>query len=143
MRNVSVSSYRLQMQHYYNSNCSFWNYSERTMMGYWSTQGCKLIHANKSHTTCSCSHLTNFAVLMAHRELLVRWDLHKYLSFCLCVTVKPSCYNRHRQHSSASLSQTLPTDKSLDCRRLQIRRFKSLSTYDISKSLFKQKQLFN
>lgn len=107
MRNVSVSSCRLQMQHYYNSNCSFWNYSERTMMGYWSTQGCKLIHANKSHTTCSCSHLTNFAVLMAHRELLVRCDLHKYLSFCPCVTVKPSCYNRHRQHSSASLSQTL------------------------------------
>lgn len=106
MRNVSVSSCRLQMQHYYNSNCSFWNYSERTMMGYWSTQGCKLIHANKSHTTCSCSHLTNFAVLMAHRELLVRCDLHKYLSFCPCVTVNPSCYNRHRQHSSASLSQT-------------------------------------
>uniref|UniRef100_A0A673H9V5 Adhesion G protein-coupled receptor L2-like n=1 Tax=Sinocyclocheilus rhinocerous TaxID=307959 RepID=A0A673H9V5_9TELE len=108
----------VSMQHYYNSNCSFWNYSERTMMGYWSTQGCKLIHANKSHTTCSCSHLTNFAVLMAHRELLVRCDLHKYLSFCPCVTVKPSCYNRHRQHSSASLSQTLPTDNSLDRRRL-------------------------
>uniref|UniRef100_A0A673HAA6 Adhesion G protein-coupled receptor L2-like n=1 Tax=Sinocyclocheilus rhinocerous TaxID=307959 RepID=A0A673HAA6_9TELE len=111
----------VSMQHYYNSNCSFWNYSERTMMGYWSTQGCKLIHANKSHTTCSCSHLTNFAVLMAHRELLVRCDLHKYLSFCPCVTVKPSCYNRHRQHSSASLSQTLPTDNSLDRRRCWLR----------------------
>lgn len=110
MRNHSVSCRRLQMQHYYNSNCSFWNYSERTMMGYWSTQGCKLIQANKSHTTCSCSHLTNFAVLMAHRELLVRCDLHKYLSFCPCVTVKPSCYNRHCQLSSASLSQTIRID---------------------------------
>uniref|UniRef100_A0A8C4I1R4 Adhesion G protein-coupled receptor L2a n=1 Tax=Dicentrarchus labrax TaxID=13489 RepID=A0A8C4I1R4_DICLA len=54
---------------YFNPNCSFWNYSERSMMGYWSTQGCKLLDSNKTHTTCSCSHLTNFAILMAHREI--------------------------------------------------------------------------
>ncbi|KAM9762943.1 adhesion G protein-coupled receptor L2 isoform 17-T18 [Menidia menidia] len=59
----------IDMEHYFNSNCSFWNYSERSMMGYWSTQGCKLLDSNKTHTTCSCSHLTNFAVLMAHREI--------------------------------------------------------------------------
>lgn len=41
------------------------------MMGYWSTQGCKLLETNKSHTTCSCSHLTNFAILMAHRGNVV------------------------------------------------------------------------
>ncbi|GLD50028.1 adhesion G protein-coupled receptor L2, partial [Lates japonicus] len=57
------------MENYFNSNCSFWNYSERSMMGYWSTQGCKLLDSNKTHTTCSCSHLTNFAILMAHREI--------------------------------------------------------------------------
>uniref|UniRef100_A0A3B4CGI6 Adhesion G protein-coupled receptor L2a n=1 Tax=Pygocentrus nattereri TaxID=42514 RepID=A0A3B4CGI6_PYGNA len=62
----------IDMQHYFNSNCSFWNYSERSMMGYWSTQGCRLIDSNKTHTTCSCSHLTNFAILMAHQEVLVR-----------------------------------------------------------------------
>lgn len=61
------------MEHYFNSNCSFWNYSERSMMGYWSTQGCKLLESNKTHTTCSCNHLTNFAILMAHREISVRW----------------------------------------------------------------------
>lgn len=61
----------LQKEHYYNPNCSFWNYSERSMMGYWSTQGCKLLETNKSHTTCSCSHLTNFAILMAHRGNVV------------------------------------------------------------------------
>ncbi|XP_075341615.1 adhesion G protein-coupled receptor L2 isoform X31 [Odontesthes bonariensis] len=59
----------IDMEHYFNSNCSFWNYSERSMMGYWSTQGCKLLDSNKTHTTCSCSHLTNFAILMAHREI--------------------------------------------------------------------------
>lgn len=61
----------LQKEHYYNPNCSFWNYSEHSMMGYWSTQGCKLLETNKSHTTCSCSHLTNFAILMAHRGNVV------------------------------------------------------------------------
>lgn len=60
-----------QKEHYYNPNCSFWNYSEHSMMGYWSTQGCKLLETNKSHTTCSCSHLTNFAILMAHRGNVV------------------------------------------------------------------------
>lgn len=42
------------------------------MLGYWSTQGCRLVESNKTHTTCACSHLTNFAVLMAHREI-VSW----------------------------------------------------------------------
>ncbi|XP_040513262.1 adhesion G protein-coupled receptor L1-like, partial [Gallus gallus] len=38
------------------------------MMGHWSTQGCRLLDTNATHTSCACSHLTNFAVLMAHRE---------------------------------------------------------------------------
>lgn len=42
------------------------------MLGYWSTQGCRLVESNKTHTTCACSHLTNFAVLMAHHEI-VSW----------------------------------------------------------------------
>lgn len=41
------------------------------MTGYWSTQGCRLLTTNKTHTTCSCNHLTNFAVLMAHVEVKV------------------------------------------------------------------------
>lgn len=68
---LTISLVISQMEHYFNSNCSFWNYSERSMMGYWSTQGCKLLESNKTHTTCSCSHLTNFAVLMAHRKVSV------------------------------------------------------------------------
>ncbi|XP_035276222.1 adhesion G protein-coupled receptor L2-like isoform X4 [Anguilla anguilla] len=67
----------LDTENYFNSNCSFWNYSERSMTGYWSTQGCKLLQANKTHTTCSCSHLTNFAILMAHREVIGRAGMHE------------------------------------------------------------------
>ncbi|XP_024922033.1 adhesion G protein-coupled receptor L2b.1 isoform X5 [Cynoglossus semilaevis] len=69
----------LDKEHYYNPNCSFWNYSERSMMGYWSTQGCKLLDTNKSHTTCSCSHLTNFAILMAHRGNVGEGSVHELL----------------------------------------------------------------
>lgn len=67
-----------QPDNYFNANCSFWNYSERTMMGYWSTQGCKLVDTNKTHTTCACSHLTNFAILMAHREIVVGNDVSSH-----------------------------------------------------------------
>nr|XP_060619344.1 adhesion G protein-coupled receptor L3 isoform X15 [Anolis sagrei ordinatus] len=58
-----------QSEEYFNPNCSFWSYSKRTMTGYWSTQGCRLLVTNKTHTSCSCNHLTNFAVLMAHVEV--------------------------------------------------------------------------
>lgn len=68
---VLFSMPHIDSDNYFNANCSFWNYSERTMMGYWSTQGCKLVDTNKTRTTCACSHLTNFAILMAHREIVV------------------------------------------------------------------------
>nr|UCK81593.1 adhesion G protein-coupled receptor, Latrophilin [Arenicola marina] len=48
----------------YNPTCSFWEYSERTMTGRWSTFGCQIVDTNVTHTVCSCSHITNFAVLM-------------------------------------------------------------------------------
>ncbi|XP_067320228.1 adhesion G protein-coupled receptor L3 isoform X11 [Anolis sagrei] len=58
-----------QSEENFNPNCSFWSYSKRTMTGNWSTQGCRLLVTNKTHTSCSCNHLTNFAVLMAHVEV--------------------------------------------------------------------------
>lgn len=41
------------------------------MVGYWSMQDCRLLATNRTHTTCSCTHLTNFAVLMAHVDVKV------------------------------------------------------------------------
>lgn len=55
----------------FNPNCSFWSYSKRTMTGFWSTQDCRLLATNRTHTSCSCTHLTSFAVLMAHMEVKV------------------------------------------------------------------------
>uniref|UniRef100_A0A8C4QI14 Uncharacterized protein n=1 Tax=Eptatretus burgeri TaxID=7764 RepID=A0A8C4QI14_EPTBU len=64
---------------YSNPNCSFWNYSIHTMVGHWSAHGCKMIASNASHSTCSCNHLTSFAVLMARREIQYRDRAHELL----------------------------------------------------------------
>ncbi|XP_077670434.1 adhesion G protein-coupled receptor L3 isoform X13 [Eretmochelys imbricata] len=75
-----------QSEEIFNPNCSFWNYSKHTMTGYWSKQGCRLLTTNKTHTTCSCNHLTNFAVLMAHVEVKSdRNTIHKNLCISLFV----------------------------------------------------------
>ncbi|KAL1270501.1 hypothetical protein QQF64_029517 [Cirrhinus molitorella] len=58
-----------QSEENFNPNCSFWSYSKRSMTGFWSTQDCRLLGTNLTHTTCSCTHLTNFAVLMAHVDV--------------------------------------------------------------------------
>ncbi|XP_062869388.1 adhesion G protein-coupled receptor L2 isoform X2 [Trichomycterus rosablanca] len=109
----------IDMQHYYNSNCSFWNYSERSMMGYWSTQGCKLVSSNKTHTTCSCSHLTNFAILMAHQEVLGPGGVHKLLLtvitrvgivvslVCLAMCIFTFCFFRGLQSDRNTIHKNL------------------------------------
>lgn len=54
------------------------------MTGYWSTQDCRLGDTNSTHTSCSCTHLTNFAVLMAHVEVKV--SLHTYIQY-VCLSI--------------------------------------------------------
>uniref|UniRef100_A0A8C6WPK2 Adhesion G protein-coupled receptor L2a n=1 Tax=Neogobius melanostomus TaxID=47308 RepID=A0A8C6WPK2_9GOBI len=109
----------IDMEHYFNSNCSFWNYSERSMMGYWSTQGCKLVDSNKTHTTCSCSHLTNFAILMAHRQLAVNDRVHELLLtvitrvgivvslVCLSISIFTFCFFRGLQSDRNTIHKNL------------------------------------
>uniref|UniRef100_A0A8D2DZN2 Adhesion G protein-coupled receptor E4P n=1 Tax=Sciurus vulgaris TaxID=55149 RepID=A0A8D2DZN2_SCIVU len=43
--------------------CVYWEGSKDG--GSWSTEGCFHVSSNDSHTTCQCSHLSSFAVLMA------------------------------------------------------------------------------
>ncbi|XP_078070273.1 adhesion G protein-coupled receptor L3-like isoform X2 [Mustelus asterias] len=69
----------INFQNNFNPNCSFWSYSKRTMTGYWSTQGCRMLGSNRTHTTCSCNHLTNFAVLMAHKDVKFSDPVHELL----------------------------------------------------------------
>eukprot|EP00066_Takifugu_rubripes_P025144 XP_011614410.1 PREDICTED: latrophilin-2-like isoform X2 [Takifugu rubripes] len=109
----------LDKEHYYNPNCSFWNYSEHSMMGYWSTQGCKLLETNKSHTTCSCSHLTNFAILMAHRGNVGDGSVHELLLtvitrmgiavslVCLAISLFTFCFFRGLQSDRNTIHKNL------------------------------------
>ncbi|XP_076828160.1 adhesion G protein-coupled receptor L2b.1 isoform X6 [Brachyhypopomus gauderio] len=109
----------LDTENYFNPNCSFWNYSERSMMGYWSTQGCKLLGTNKTHTTCSCSHLTSFAILMAHRGHVVDGGVHEQLVglvtrmgiaaalLCLAASVFTFCFFRGLQSDRNTILKNL------------------------------------
>ncbi|XP_053348312.1 adhesion G protein-coupled receptor L2-like isoform X4 [Clarias gariepinus] len=109
----------LDTENYFNPNCSFWNYSERSMMGYWSTQGCKLLGTNKTHTTCSCSHLTNFAILMAHRGHVGEANIHDFLLsvitrlgmavplVCLAISIFTFCFFRGLQSDRNTIHKNL------------------------------------
>ncbi|XP_061653292.1 adhesion G protein-coupled receptor L2-like isoform X4 [Phyllopteryx taeniolatus] len=109
----------LDKENYYNPNCSFWNYSERSMMGYWSTQGCKLLDTNRSHTTCSCNHLTNFAILMAHRGNVGKGSVHELLLtvitrmgiavslVCLAISLYTFCFFKGLQSDRNTIHKNL------------------------------------
>ncbi|XP_052248234.1 adhesion G protein-coupled receptor L3-like isoform X1 [Dreissena polymorpha] len=48
-------------------SCSFWEKGNSSVEGFWSSDGCELVEYNQQtgRVTCSCNHLTNFAVLMS------------------------------------------------------------------------------
>lgn len=58
----------LQLENHFGPNCSFWNASGVSGLGRWSTQGCRLLHTNNTHTTCACNHLSSYAVLMTYQQ---------------------------------------------------------------------------
>ncbi|XP_075433483.1 adhesion G protein-coupled receptor E3-like isoform X1 [Ascaphus truei] len=45
--------------------CVFWDGGS----GGWSRIGCDTQHSNVTHTVCACSHLSSFAVIMAHSDI--------------------------------------------------------------------------
>uniref|UniRef100_A0A3Q3L1S5 Adhesion G protein-coupled receptor L3 n=1 Tax=Mastacembelus armatus TaxID=205130 RepID=A0A3Q3L1S5_9TELE len=101
----------------FNPNCSFWNYNKRTMTGYWSTQDCRLLGTNKTHTTCSCTHLTNFAVLMAHvdntdpvHDMLldvITWVGILLSLVCLLISLFTFCFFRGLQSDRNTIHKNL------------------------------------
>uniref|UniRef100_A0A8C7IZK2 Adhesion G protein-coupled receptor L1 n=1 Tax=Oncorhynchus kisutch TaxID=8019 RepID=A0A8C7IZK2_ONCKI len=109
----------LQLENHYSPNCSFWNYSERSMTGQWSSQGCRLLDTNNTHTTCSCSHLTNFAVLMAHHQPDYPGRMHELILFvitwvgivislvCLAICISTFCFLRGLQTDRNTIHKNL------------------------------------
>ncbi|XP_029615978.1 adhesion G protein-coupled receptor L3 isoform X8 [Salmo trutta] len=108
-----------QSKESFNPNCSFWSYSKRTMTGYWSTQDCRLLGTNRTHTTCSCTHLTNFAVLMAHVEVKNTDPVHDLLLdvitwvgillslVCLLISLFTFCFFRGLQSDRNTIHKNL------------------------------------
>uniref|UniRef100_A0AAX7TKU3 Adhesion G protein-coupled receptor L3 n=1 Tax=Astatotilapia calliptera TaxID=8154 RepID=A0AAX7TKU3_ASTCA len=102
----------------FNPNCSFWSYSKRTMTGFWSTQDCRLLATNRTHTSCSCTHLTSFAVLMAHVEVKVG-SMHDVLLdvitwvgillslVCLLICIFTFCFFRGLQSDRNTIHKNL------------------------------------
>ncbi|KAL0970303.1 hypothetical protein UPYG_G00240090 [Umbra pygmaea] len=103
----------------FNPNCSFWSYSKRTMTGFWSTQDCRLLGTNRTHTTCSCTHLTNFAILMAHVEVKNTDAVHDMLLdvitwvgillslVCLLISLFTFCFFRGLQSDRNTIHKNL------------------------------------
>ncbi|KAE8279681.1 Adhesion G-protein coupled receptor G2 [Larimichthys crocea] len=48
----------------YTVSCVFWNFSLHDGLGGWSSNGCSVINTTSEETTCSCNHLTSFAILL-------------------------------------------------------------------------------
>uniref|UniRef100_A0AAQ6IDX3 Adhesion G protein-coupled receptor L1a n=1 Tax=Anabas testudineus TaxID=64144 RepID=A0AAQ6IDX3_ANATE len=106
------------LQDFYTPNCSFWNYSERSMTGHWSSQGCRLLDTNNTHTTCSCSHLTNFAVLMVQHEsnqghmnklilFVITWVGIVISLVCLAICISTFCFLRGLQTDRNTIHKNL------------------------------------
>ncbi|XP_044201491.1 adhesion G protein-coupled receptor L3 isoform X8 [Thunnus albacares] len=103
----------------FNPNCSFWSYSKRTMTGFWSTQDCRLLATNRTHTSCSCTHLTSFAVLMAHVEVKKADSMHDLLLdvitwvgillslVCLLICIFTFCFFRGLQSDRNTIHKNL------------------------------------
>uniref|UniRef100_A0A672I3M6 Adhesion G protein-coupled receptor L3.1 n=1 Tax=Salarias fasciatus TaxID=181472 RepID=A0A672I3M6_SALFA len=103
----------------FNPNCSFWSYSKRTMTGFWSTQDCRLLATNRTHTSCSCTHLTSFAVLMAHVEVKKADSMHDVLLdvitwvgillslVCLLICIFTFCFFRGLQSDRNTIHKNL------------------------------------
>ncbi|XP_015247009.1 PREDICTED: adhesion G protein-coupled receptor L3-like isoform X11 [Cyprinodon variegatus] len=108
-----------QSEKNFNPNCSFWSYSRRTMTGFWSTQDCRLLATNRTHTSCSCTHLTSFAVLMAHVEVKKADSMHDMLLdvitwvgillslVCLLICIFTFCFFRGLQSDRNTIHKNL------------------------------------
>ncbi|XP_028840923.1 adhesion G protein-coupled receptor L1 isoform X3 [Denticeps clupeoides] len=109
----------LQLENHFSPNCTFWNYSERSMTGQWSSQGCRLLDTNDTHTTCSCSHLTNFAVLMVQHEadhpdrmrelilFVITWVGIVISLVCLAICISTFCFLRGLQTDRNTIHKNL------------------------------------
>lgn len=98
------------------TKCAFWEYSQ-SMMGHWSLDGCTRTRVNSTHTSCSCDHLTHFAILMssgnanllAHYNVLTRiTQLGMVISLiCLSLCIFTFWFFRDIQNTRTTIHKNL------------------------------------
>ncbi|XP_051776499.1 adhesion G protein-coupled receptor E3-like isoform X2 [Erpetoichthys calabaricus] len=69
--------------------CVYWKYQKNGSS--WSPEGCEVVISNVSHTTCSCSHLTSFALIMAVYEQKIPDDSAFSIFSCVVVSTSLAC----------------------------------------------------
>lgn len=69
---VNITLYHLDQSNRASHICVYWDSSKG---GAWSTRGCSVVDSNQKYTTCSCNHLSSFAVLMALYEIEGHFEL--------------------------------------------------------------------
>ncbi|XP_072181687.1 cadherin EGF LAG seven-pass G-type receptor 2-like [Diadema setosum] len=67
--------------------CVYWDFALYNDTGGWSTEGCRLTGYNRTHINCSCSHLTNIAVIMDNAPYQWTEDITISLSIAVYVGV--------------------------------------------------------
>lgn len=82
--------------------CAYWNFSYKSRItgfrGRWETGGCHVVSQNQTCTTCSCNHLTNFALLMSTHSKVVNDKFTTAISLIsgiisiLAVIITIACY---------------------------------------------------
>ncbi|XP_067107341.1 adhesion G-protein coupled receptor G4 isoform X2 [Osmerus mordax] len=48
----------------FTASCVFWDFTLNDFAGGWNSTGCSLVNTTDEDTTCSCNHLTSFAILL-------------------------------------------------------------------------------
>lgn len=60
--------------------------------GVWARDGCFTLHINSTHTACSCSHLSTFALLMAPVPVEVSFLPPQIKGWALSLVFAQSCF---------------------------------------------------
>uniref|UniRef100_A0A8C2BYG3 Adhesion G protein-coupled receptor L3 n=1 Tax=Cyprinus carpio TaxID=7962 RepID=A0A8C2BYG3_CYPCA len=90
-----------QSEENFNPNCSFWSYSKRSMTGFWSTQDCRLLGTNRTHTTCSSGPVNGLLLD------IITWVGILLSLVCLLVCIFTFCFFRGLQSDRNTIHKNL------------------------------------
>ncbi len=87
--------------------------------GEWSSSGCTMVSTNQTHTVCSCTHLTNFAILMNTKGVYVS---QLYNFFFFFYKLQKFLKIKHETFSSSSFVLKIDREVSWEYEFLALRR---------------------